>query len=78
MLKSDVLEHFDHSPVAVARAINITRSAVNQWTRVVPLDKAIRLQAATKGELCVDLSLYEGLPTKVPQIPGRARRHAIA
>lgn len=79
MLKADVLKHFDDSPVAVARAINITRSAVNQWNRVVPLDKAIRLQVATSGVLQVDLSLYDGLPAKVPQITGRSgRRHASA
>jgi hypothetical protein len=62
MLKADALAHFENSPVAIARAINVTRSAVSQWKRVIPLDKAIRLQAATNGALQVDLSLYDGIP----------------
>jgi hypothetical protein len=79
MLKADVLAHFEDSPIKVARAANVTRSAVNQWKRVVPLDKALRLQAATDGALRVDPSLYEGLPAKTFfQIGRSGRRHAAA
>lgn len=78
MLKADVLAHFDNSPVAVARAINLTRSAVNQWKRVVPLDKALRLQAATHGELRVDPALYEGIPERVLIQSHRSPRRATA
>lgn len=61
MFKADVLAHFEDSPIAVARAIGITRSAVNQWGDRVPLDKALRLESATGGTLRVDWSEY-GLP----------------
>jgi len=58
MLKADVLAHFDHSPVAVARALGITRSAVNQWPDVVPLKSALKLEAVTGGSLRVDMEMY--------------------
>lgn len=76
MLKADVIAHFDGSPVKVARALGLTRSAVNQWRDRVPLDKALRLQALTNGALSVDMDAYQ-----LPGISVRARsgtRHAIA
>lgn len=69
MLKSCVIAHFDNSPVAVARALGITRSAVNQWPDVVPLKSALRLQAITHGRLSVDMSVYE-----LPNLPAAERR----
>lgn len=79
MLKDAVLAHFDNSPVAVARAIGLTRSAVNQWNRVIPLDKALRIQAATGGALKVDLSLYEGTVERaLVEFGRRSRRHSPA
>lgn len=74
MQKALVLAHFDSSPVAVARALGITRSAVNQWRDLVPLDKALRLQAITNGVLSVNMGDYE-----LPDFSVRARsgqRHA--
>lgn len=68
MLKADVLAHFDHSPVAVARALGITRSAVNQWPEIVPLKSAFKLQSVTEGELRVRMSLYE-----LPDLPAMKR-----
>jgi len=70
MLKSCVIAHFDNSPVAVARALGITRSAVNQWPEIVPLKSALRLQALTDGALTVDMSAYElpSLPTQEHQV----------
>lgn len=59
MLKTDVLAHFDHSPLAIARALNISRSAVNQWPEVVPLKSALRLESVTDGELQVRMDLYK-------------------
>lgn len=59
MLKSEVIEHFDGSPVAVARALGITRSAVNQWPKIVPLKSALRLQDITRGALRVNMRVYE-------------------
>lgn len=86
MRKSDVLAHFDGNQSAVARAINITRASVNQWGPLVPLDKALRLQDATKdhpkGPLTVDLSLYEGTAQKAlvdfGRSAARSRRHIPA
>jgi transcriptional regulator with XRE-family HTH domain len=69
MLKSCVIAHFDNSPVAVARALGITRSAVNQWPEIVPLKSALRLQALTNGKLPVDMSAYE-----LPNLPAQERR----
>lgn len=59
MLKAAVIAHFAGSPVAVARALGVTRSAVNQWPDLVPLKSALRLQAVTNGALSVDLEAYE-------------------
>lgn len=59
MFKSDVIAHFAGSPVAVARALGITRSAVNQWPKLVPLKSALRLQSLTRGVLRVNMKVYE-------------------
>jgi hypothetical protein len=85
MRKADVLAHFADNQSAVARAIGIKRASVNQWGPVVPLDKALRLQEATKESdrpLRVDLSLYEGTPEKAlvdfGRSAARSRRHVNA
>lgn len=72
MLKADVLAHFDGSPVAVARALGITRSAVNQWPEIVPLKSALKLQSITTGALWVDMAVYE-----LPSFPSRPLRRSI-
>lgn len=71
MRKADVIAHFGDSPVAVARALGITRSAVNQWPEQVPLKSALKLQAVTNGELAVDMTDYmlPGLDTSDSQQP---------
>lgn len=69
MLKSDVIAHFGNSPVAVSKALGITRSAVNQWPEIVPLKSALRLQSITGGALSVDMTVYE-----LPDLPTRASR----
>ena len=76
MLKTAVISHFDSSPVAVARALGITRSAVSQWPELVPLKSALRLQALTEGALKVDMAAYE-LPA-LPSQDRQTRRHATA
>lgn len=82
MRKSDVLAHFKGNQSAVARAINITRASVNQWGPVIPMDKALRLQAATEGKLKFDESLYEGTVGKAlvdfGRSAARSRRHINA
>lgn len=86
MRKSDVLAHFDGNQSAVARAINISRASVNQWGPLVPLPKALLLHEATrnhpKGQIPLDLSLYEGTPQKAlvdfGRSASRSRRHVNA
>lgn len=75
MRKNDVIAHFG-SQIKVARALGITKSAVNQWPEIVPLKSALRAQAASKGVLPVDMSLYQ-----LPEMPRRlrsVRRHLSA
>lgn len=59
MYKTDVLGHFK-TGTAVARAIGVTKSAVSQWKDIIPEAMAYRVQAATRGKLKVDPSLYRG------------------
>jgi hypothetical protein len=63
MRKSDVVAHFG-SQSRVARALNITRSAVNRWPDVIPEGVAYKLQVVTAGHLRVDPLLY------LPKSPG--------
>jgi DNA-binding transcriptional regulator YdaS (Cro superfamily) len=74
MYKAVVLAHFNDSQTAVANAIGLTKSAVNQWPDVVPLKSAIKLQAATRGALALDMAVYE-----LPALPSRpaSRRAAV-
>jgi hypothetical protein len=74
MLKADVIAHFGNSPVAVSKALGITRSAVNQWPEIVPLKSALRLQSITAGALAVDMTVYElpDLPTRTTRMVRRA------
>lgn len=73
MRKADVLAHFEDSPVAVARALGITRSAVHQWPEIVPLKSALRLRALSGGVLKVDMAVYE-----LPAFPLSVRRSSAA
>jgi len=82
MRKADVIAHFG-TETAAAKALGCTKSAVNQWKedRPIPLERAIRAQAASNGRLRLDLSLYEGTPEKTLVDFGRSarsRRHINA
>ena len=59
MRYTDVIRHFE-SEEAVARALGITRQAVNLWKapNVVAEGSAYKLQVITAGRLQVDPSLY--------------------
>jgi hypothetical protein len=72
MRKAAVIAHFDNSPVAVARALGITRSAVNQWPKLIPLKSALRLQAVTQGALRVSMDAYK-LPGTIVVRPRKRR-----
>lgn len=67
MLKADVIAHFGNGQ-KVAIALGLTKSAISQWKDLVPLDKALKLQAITGGVLSVDMAAYE-----LPEISVRAR-----
>jgi len=74
MLKSDVIAHFG-SQSAVARALKLTKSAISQWPEVVPLKSALLAQAISKGELSVNMSMYQ-LP-ELPRSSRQSRRAAV-
>lgn len=59
MKKSDVIAHFGGTQVQVADALGITKSAVSQWSEVIPEGIAYKIQVITAGLLRVDPSLYE-------------------
>ena len=66
MRKSDVLAFYG-TQTAVAKVLNITKSAVNQWGAIVPEGKAYRLQELSRRKLKVDPTAYARSST-----PGRA------
>lgn len=57
MLKKDVIDFYG-SKSAVARALNISPSAVTQWEDVVPEKQAYRIQILTGGRLKINPKLY--------------------
>lgn len=57
MLKSEVKRHFK-TLQAIAKALNITKSAVSQWPERVPKGAAYELQVITGGTLQVRTSMY--------------------
>lgn len=59
MYKKDVLAHYNHRQVNVARAIGISHAAVWAWGDIIPERMAYRLERITGGTLKVDPSLYE-------------------
>ena len=58
MYTKTALEHFNNSRMAIARILNLSKSAVYQWEEIVPHASAERLQKITGGKLKVDRSLY--------------------
>jgi DNA-binding transcriptional regulator YdaS (Cro superfamily) len=58
MRKSDVLLFFKNGS-KTARALGITKSAVSQWPDTIPEAMAYRAQAASKGKLKVDPTVYQ-------------------
>jgi transcriptional repressor of cell division inhibition gene dicB len=57
MLKDDALRHYK-TKMGLARALGISRQAIQGWGRNVPLGKAFMLQDLSKGKLKVRLELY--------------------
>jgi predicted transcriptional regulator len=83
MRKADVIAHFG-TQTAAAKALGVTKSAVNQWKddRPIPLNCAIKAQAISNGVLKLNLSLYEGTPQRelvdFGRSAARSRRHINA
>lgn len=57
MRKQDVIEHYG-SEARAARALGISRQAVNAWPDPIPENTAYRIQVLTKNALKVDPALY--------------------
>jgi predicted transcriptional regulator len=57
MRKSEVISHYG-TQQNVANALGISQRAVSGWREVVPLQRAMKLQQLTDGQLQVDTALY--------------------
>lgn len=57
MLTADVLSHFKTATKA-AEVLGISKSAVSQWGKRVPIGRAYQIQAITGGQLAVNPSAY--------------------
>lgn len=76
MRKADVIAYFGGTQTATAKALGLTKSAVNQWPDPIPLRSAIRANALSNGRLPLDMAIYE-LPD-ILRRPRLQRRHANA
>lgn len=63
MKKDDVIAHFG-SQAAAARALNISKQAIQDWGPVIPEGMAYKTQVVTGGKLQVDPSVYRRLKAK--------------
>ncbi len=57
MKKDEVISYFG-GVSNVAKALNISHASVSGWKKVIPKGRAFEIQAITKNEMKVDLSLY--------------------
>jgi hypothetical protein len=57
MRKKTAIQHFG-TELEIARALKISRQAVNKWPAIVPEGAAYKLQVLTGGRLQVDQSCY--------------------
>lgn len=58
MYKEDLIEYYG-SQANIARALGITRQAVNLWDTIVPEGIAYKVESLTEQELKVDPRLYQ-------------------
>lgn len=54
MTNDDVLDYFE-TQAAIAKALNITQSAVSQWDDRPPMLRQYQLQILTQGKLRADV-----------------------
>lgn len=64
MKKSDVISHFDDNQAEVARALDISKQAIQDWDEIIPEGMAYKLQVITGGRLQVDPSVYRRLKAR--------------
>lgn len=57
-MKTDDAIHYFGTAAAVARALQISKSAVSQWRRFVPIGAAVRLEKITEGKLPLEIEHY--------------------
>jgi hypothetical protein len=57
MLKTDAI-NFYGSLSELARALGIQKSAISRWKRLVPLKRAMQLEAMSKGKLRLATDVY--------------------
>lgn len=57
MLKKDAINHYGNLS-ELARALGIQKSAISRWTKLVPLKRAMQLEAMTKGVLRCEINAY--------------------
>jgi len=53
MLTKDVVAHFK-TKVAVAKALGISKQAINEWGEEVPIGRQYQLEVVTEGVLRAD------------------------
>lgn len=70
MKKSTAIEHFKNE-FGIAKALGISRQAVNIWGDVVPYATALELQHLTGGVIKRDPTLYEN---RVPKPQKRSTK----
>lgn len=66
-MKRDAALKLYVTEVEVARALGVSRQAVEQWGPVVPLASAYRLEVISGRRLKVDLRLYDNRGRPVQQ-----------
>ncbi|MER2514393.1 MAG: Cro/CI family transcriptional regulator [Nitrosomonas ureae] len=83
MKKQDAISYFG-TRAALARAVGITRQAVNEWKEFVPPTIAALLEEMTDGALVFDPASYPesyrrpGRPLWTPSLPAPTREVAQA
>jgi len=58
-MKTKQAVKFFGNQAKLARALDITESAVSRWGLIVPIRQAVRLQSMSSNELLINLRDYE-------------------
>ncbi len=77
MTRSQAVQHFQ-SVSKLARALGITKQAVNAWGDQIPAKRQFELQQITGGALLVDPDLVPDAAQANPPAVGQALQNVIA